>query len=80
MFGAKSRRIKLLETINDNLTKYAERQYAEINQLADANKTAYRALEKRLTDAINDLQYRYNLLESLLKQVKINVTLPARRG
>lgn len=80
MFGAKSKRIKLLMQINDNLTEYVECQRTEINRITDATNTAYRALSDRASDEIADLQYRYNLLESLLKQVRINVTLPARRG
>ena len=69
MFGSKSRRIKELEELVRLSGDVIDKKNAEINKLLDARNTAYSMLE-----------YRYNLLESLLKQVRINVTLPARRG
>jgi len=80
MFGKKSKRIIELEKINNNLVGLVDRKNNQIVKLEEANNTAYRALETRATEQIAVLQYRCDLLESLLKQVRINVTLPARRG
>jgi hypothetical protein len=72
MFGSKSRLIKKLdaeiEDLKMNGYKAADKFVAKIREESD-----------RILQENRDLQYKCDILTSLLKQIRINVTLPARQ-
>lgn len=75
MFGKKAKRIKELEVSIGNLRHevFSLRNYGTKVQLE--NLTGQLSVSQK---ELQDLGYRYQLLESLMKNLRINVTLPKR--
>lgn len=85
MFGSKSKEIARLDTERHRLAVEVEWKIGEVNSLETKVENLGRQLSsskeqcKLWSEDYRQLNDRYTLLDSLLKQLRVNVTLPAKK-